>query len=388
MTISTKNKNIPKLRFPGFLGEWEEKKLGDICDYKNGGAFENNLVKNGKYNLITLNSIDIAGKLKKNHKTVGYADWYLEKDDLVMVLSDVAHGNFLGLVDIIPENDKYVLNQRMGLLRKNDKSVDLNFLRKSINKKQRYFKLHGQGSSQQNLSKGDILKFKILNPSTQEQQKIAEFLESVDEWVCNLRAQKESLTTYKKWVMQKIFSQEFRFKDDAGGDFEEWREYRLGDLCKITTGKLDANAMIENGKYRFYTCARDYYRIDNYAFDTEALLVSGNGANVGYVHYYKGKFNAYQRTYILDKFNQNIFFAKYFLDKFLSDRINKEKKEGNTPYIVLETLAGMMMNIPVIPEQQKIAEFLTSIDNLIESKQQQIAQAEQWEKGLMQGLFV
>ena len=69
----------------------------------------------------------------------------------------------------------------------------------------------------------------------------------------------------------------------------------------VTTGKLDANAMVSNGEYRFYTCAKEYYQIDKYSFDTDALLVSGNGANVGYVHHYKGKFNAYQRTHVMDK---------------------------------------------------------------------------------------
>ena len=75
------------------------------------------------------------------------ADWYLKKNDLIMVLSDVAHGNFLGLVDIISEDHKYVLNQRMGLLRKKSDKMNLNFLRRYINHNQRYFKLHGQGSS-------------------------------------------------------------------------------------------------------------------------------------------------------------------------------------------------------------------------------------------------
>ena len=70
---------------------------------------------------------------------------------------------------------------------------------------------------------------------------------------------------------------------------DKWQEMRLGDICEITTGSLNANAMVENGKFAFFTCAREVYAIDNYAFDTEALLVSGNGANVGYIHYYKGK---------------------------------------------------------------------------------------------------
>lgn len=190
-----KENNFPK---------WEEKKLGEICEYKNGGSFENSVVENGKYKLITLNSIDIDGKLKNNHKTVNEVDWFLKKDDLIMVLSDVAHGYFLGLVDIIPENNKYVLNQRMGLLRKNDNYVDLNFLRAYINKQQRYFKLHGQGSSQQNLSKGDILKFKIPVPHLLEQQKIASLLTLIDKVIESKEQQIVLAESWKKGLMQRM----------------------------------------------------------------------------------------------------------------------------------------------------------------------------------------
>ena len=122
---------------------------------------------------------------------------------------------------------------------------------------------------------------------------------------------------------------------------DEWQVKKLGDFSSITTGKLDANAMVENGRYRFYTCAREFYKIDQYAFDTEALLVSGNGANVGYIHYYKGKFNAYQRTYVLDNFRENIGYIKLYLDRYLKKRILQEKFEGNMPYIVLSTLKDM-----------------------------------------------
>ena len=96
-----------------------------------------------------------------------------------------------------------------------------------------------------------------------------------------------------------------------------WKTMKLGDVCTtITTGKLDANEMCQDGEYRFYTCAKSYYFIDTFAFDDEALLISGNGENVGYVHYYKVKFNAYQRTYVLLRFKESIHYVKYFLDQF------------------------------------------------------------------------
>ena len=196
------------------------------------------------------------------------------------------------------------------------------------------------------------------------------------------------LEQYKQGMMQKIFSQQIRFKADDGSEFGEWEETELGKHCQIKTGKLDANAMRPNGEFRFYTCAKEFYLIDEYAFDTEALLISGNGANVGYIHYYKGKFNAYQRTYVLDQWQQNIIFIQYFLEQFLKERIYGEKKEGNTPYIVLSTLSEMPLLLPCLAEQTKIANFLSAIDQKIEVVAQQIEQAKLWKKGLLQQMFV
>jgi len=177
-----------------------------------------------------------------------------------------------------------------------------------------------------------------------------------------------------------------RFREfEKNGD---WEETFLGNHCEITTGKLDANAMVERGQYRFYTCAKDYYLIDKYAFDTDALLVSGNGANVGYIHHYKGKFNAYQRTYVLDRFEQDIFFIKYYLEKNLHKRISTEKKDGNTPYIVMSTLTDMVVMLPKDKkEQQKIADCLSSLDELIEAEDQKLEALQHHKKGLMQELF-
>ena len=166
-----------------------------------------------------------------------------------------------------------------------------------------------------------------------------------------------------------------------------WEIKPLGELCEIATGKLDANAMVENGQYRFYTCAKNYYFIDDYAFDTDALLISGNGANVGYIHHYKGKFNAYQRTYVLDKFPESILFIKHYLDRNLHKRIFVEKKEGNTPYIVKSTLADMNIMLPHKDEQDKITECLSSLDELITIHGDRLDGLKDYKMGLMQQLF-
>ena len=100
-------------------------------------------------------------------------------------------------------------------------------------------------------------------------------------------------------------------------------------LTNIVTGKEDANFSSPNGKYNFFTCSSNTLKCDEYAFNASSILIAGNGEFN--VKHYTGKFNAYQRTYVLDKFKEDIFFIKYFLDYFLSQRISNEKKEGNTP---------------------------------------------------------
>ncbi len=199
------DKNIPELRFPKFNQKWDIKKLDNICIFRNGGSYENNIVENGKYNLITLNSIDIDGNLKDKHHTIEYGDWYLRKNDIVMILSDVATGRFLGLSALIPQNNKFVLNQRVGLLRTNkNKSPD--YIRYFINQNQKYFMTHGQGANQKNLSKEDILSFCIKIPKKiEEQQKIADCISSIDDLISVQIEKIEALKQHKKSLLQGLF---------------------------------------------------------------------------------------------------------------------------------------------------------------------------------------
>ena len=146
--------------------------------------------------------------------------------------------------------------------------------------------------------------------------------------------------------------------------------------------------MKENGEYRFYTCAKDYYQIDTYAFDTEALLVSGNGANVGYIHYYKGKFNAYQRTYVLSDFLDSIKYLQHFMGRKLTDRIRVEVNAGNTPYITRGTLTEMKVALPPTKaEQEAIAEALSDVDKLLGSLEKFIAKKRAIKQAAMQQLL-
>ena len=229
-----------------------------------------------------------------------------------------------------------------------------------------------------NISYEDYTDVILRVPSLIEQQKIADFLSLIDQRIEKQRQLVESLKKYKRGLLFSIFKI----------DNKTWSSSNLGDLCNITTGKLDANAMCSNGIYRFYTCAKEFYYINDYAFDTDALLISGNGANVGYIHHYNGKFNAYQRIYVLDNFKQNIIYIKYYLETFLHQRIESEKKAGNTPYIVLSTLSNFKIKYPAINEQDLIAKFLSEIDTVIEKQEILLDQILTTKQGLLQQMFI
>ena len=208
------------------------------------------------------------------------------------------------------------------------------------------------GSSYPAINSDDLSKIPFYKCSIAEQRKIATFLSLLDERIATQNKIIDKLQTLIKGIAQHCI------KEFIHG----WGYVRLGDICKITTGKLDANAQVEKGQYPFFTCAEQPFNIDSYAFDTEALLISGNGANLGYINYYKGKFNAYQRTYVLDHFSVNIHYVKWALKVLLPQRIAIEKSSSNTPYIVLSTLADMKIPIPHNSKQNHIANLMLSFE--------------------------
>ena len=388
-THSSPDGHIPQLRFPGFSGVWRENRLGNIARIFDGTHQTPKYVENGipfySVEHITANQFDDTKYISEEVFERENMRVKLEREDILMTRI----GN-IGMAKYIDWNVNASFYVSLALIKKNE-SFNSKFLSQLIhspNFQRQLWKRTIHVAFPQKINLGEIGKCESILPTKPEQQKIAAFLTTVDNKIEQLSKKQELLGEYKKGLMQQIFSQAIRFKADDGSDFPDWEEKKLGSLCEITTGKLDANAMVKDGQYRFYTCAKEYYKIDDYAFDTDALIVSGNGANVGYIHHYQGKFNAYQRTYVLDSFTDNIIFVKFVLDEYLHKRIMKEKNEGNTPYIVMGTLTDMKINLPSFSEQTKISNFLSSIDNKIEQVGKQLDESKQFKKALLQQMFV
>lgn len=161
------------------------------------------------------------------------------------------------------------------------------------------------------------------------------------------------------------------------------------EVFLTTTGKLDANAMVDNGQYPFFTCAKESFWIDTYAFDCEALLLAGNNAAGIYdVKHYKGKFNAYQRTYVLCLMNEQWSYELFkcqLEDKLLY--LQSQSKGTNTRYLTLGILNELRFVVPPIDEQDRFTTFVKQTDKSKLSIQQSIDQLETLKKSLMQKYF-
>jgi type I restriction enzyme S subunit len=167
-----------------------------------------------------------------------------------------------------------------------------------------------------------------------------------------------------------------------------WQTIKLGELARVRTGKLDANAADENGLYPFFTCAKEMTYSNNYSFDDEAILISGNGAGVGYCHYYTGKFEAYQRTYVLRGFKKiEVKFLLHYLLFDLKQKILLGKQDAAMPYIKIGFLEKFLIPLPPLPEQRTIAQVLSKADAAIHTTEKLIAQKELRKKWLMQQLL-
>ena len=362
MAIDNKDKkilNVPPLRFPEFSGEWKCTTIGNIGDIKNGPfgsvLHAEDYVENGipivttehfKTGLMPSDKFGIPQV--SNEDYIRLKGYRLETNDIVF--------SRVGSVDInahvgIEQNGWLFSGRVLRVRPKYD--IDSLFLHYALSTEavKRDIRNRAVGQTMPSINTPILSSTTIQLPKDLfEQKKVAHFLRLLDERIITQNKIIEKLQSLIKGIAQHCI------KESTSGN----TYVKLGDICQITTGKLDANAQVDNGIYPFFTCAEQPFKIDSFAFDTEALLISGNGANLGYINYYKGKFNAYQRTYVLDLFSENIQYIKWALKVLLPKRIAIEKSSSNTPYIVLSTLTDLRLPIPCKSKQSFIANLMQS----------------------------
>ena len=240
------------------------------------------------------------------------------------------------------------------------------------------------------ISKGAISETLILVPPFDEQEKIVQSLNKIQLLMTSETKVVNKIKLVKNGCLSKMFPQ----KDDTvpemrlPGFTEAWEQRKLGELCNITTGKLDANAMVSDGQYDFYTSGIDVFKIDVAAFEGPAITIAGNGASVGYMHLADGKFNAYQRTYVLTDFLADRQFLNVAIGNELPNKIQEEVRGSGIPYIVLNMLTDLAIPFPSHEEQYAIGVYFQQLDHLITLHQRKCEKLKELKKFMLQNMFV
>jgi type I restriction enzyme S subunit len=358
---------------------WEVKELGEIGEVIIGLTYSPNDVS--EYGTLVLRSSNIQNnKLAYENNvfvtmTLPERVFVQERDLLICVRN--GSRNLIGKSALI---DKSAVGSAFGAFMSIYRSEWNNYISKLFQSNILLKQIENNlGATINQITNKDLKSFKVPLPTKKsEQTAISTALSDMDALI----AQTEKLIEKKKAIKQGIMQELLRPK-------EGWVSKKLGEIVeRVTTGKLDANAMNPDGEFRFYTCAKEYYFIDDYAFDDEALLISGNGANVGYIHYYKGKFNAYQRTYVLTGFTIDVDYVKIFLDKYLSERIATEVSASNTPYIKMDTITEMDIMYPLnFSDQINISSVINNISEEIDMLESKLIKLKLQKQGMMQALL-
>ncbi len=228
----SKNINVPKLRFKEFSVEWEEKQLGKIATFYNSKR-------------IPLTEID---RIKGEYPYYGasgiidYVKDYIFDGEYILLGEDGANIVMRNSRLAFLAKGKFWVNNHAHIFQAKDSNTFLCEALERIN-----YTKYNTGTAQPKLNSDVVKKIKLLVPLKQEQEKIASFLISIDTKIEQLTKKEELLKQYKKGVMQKIFNQEIRFKDDDGSEFCEWEEKKLSQIFSIISGQSKSKYIDENG---------------------------------------------------------------------------------------------------------------------------------------------
>ena len=407
--------NEPKLRFPEFTGEWEEKKLGEFFHLQNGYAFRSDAyIADGKYKIVTIANVQ-SGKLDLsktnsiNQLPSNIADHQkLNIGDIILSMT----GN-VGRVCMVDQHN-CLLNQRVGLLKQINEHVDRRYVYSVINSKQFETAMikSGQGAAQANISKEDVEAYSFWAPTDPaEQEKIADCLSSMDELIAAQAEKVEALKEKKTGLMQQLFPQpgettpRLRFSEFTG----EWEVKKLGEVFTRLTEKNtedNKNVLTISAQYGLIS-QLDFFKKSVAASDVTGYYLlhkgdfaynksSSQGKPVGAIKplklYDKGVVSTLYICFRCNNPREIGFWEQYFDAGILDKEIMSIAQEGarNHGLLNVPTTGFFELNIITPPspaEQEKIADCLSILDAQITAETEKLTALKDYKKGLMQQLF-
>ncbi|MGL5951304.1 MAG: restriction endonuclease subunit S [Cetobacterium sp.] len=380
---------IPKLRFPEFSGEWEEKEVGKAMECIVPGR---NKPENFDGEIPWITTPDISNKdfIYRSKNNLG-----LSKEEIKKVGAKIVPKNSvimscvgeLGIVSIAGTD--IVINQQLHAFIPNEK-INSIFVKNVLLTKLKYMQMVATKTALLYMNKETCNSIPFFYPSLPEQEEIASFLSSVDSKIEKLERKKELWEQYKKGMMQKIFSQELRFKDENGEDYPEWEEKSLGEVCEINKGKqLNKTELEVTGEYPVINggvLPSGY--TDEYNTSKDTITISEGGNSCGYINFIKQNFWSGGHCYTLNLKSSINNQLLYQLLKYNEKNIMSLRVGSGLPNIQKKDIIPYQIYISSLPEQNQIADFLSSIDSKIEIVEKELIGMKEFKKGLLQKMFV
>lgn len=348
------------------MSKWEMVKVGEVFSLiRNGASIKQGIIPGG----YPITRIETIANSEVDRNRMGYAgitdiakydNYVLQTGDILM--SHINSEKHLGKTAYYEKEQDEIVIHGMNLLclRPIKAVIDYKyayyFFQSNVFKHQ-IPNITKKSVNQASFTVSALKKLTLPLPSIKNQQQIAKTLDTAAELLTMRKQQLTELDNLIKSIFYEMFG-------DPNSNEKGWKKKFWNELFNTTTGKLDANAMSEEGIYPFFTCSKEVYRINDYAFDCEALLLAGNNATANYdVKYYNGKFNAYQRTYVITLKNMH---NKYSIFKYLIENklknLQNSSKGTNTKYLTLGILARLSFIIPPVTLQVRFNEIVTKIE--------------------------
>ncbi|MFV0153526.1 restriction endonuclease subunit S [Empedobacter falsenii] len=396
-----------ELRFPEFKEKINFDLFKNHFDLISGYAFKSDYFNEDGIDLIIPKNFSKNGygnfNENINKKTLENVDekFTATKDDLLILLTDLTPScELLGNPLYIKDDKLHYVNQRISKVVITN-NLDKNYLKYIL--LTRRYKTHiietATGTTVRHSSNKAVLNYKFFIPTLQEQTKIADFLGAVDKQLDILNQKKEKLNLYKKGVMQQLFSQQIRFKDDNGNDFPDWEEKTLGEVARINSGSSPTNILSKEGKIPYFkveqlnNCKKYQINTEYFIDSSIKIITKGSiifpkrGASILLNKVRILKVDGFMDTNMMSlTFNKDYNEFMYYL--LVYKNLSKIADTTSIPQINNKHIEPYKITIPLIEEQTKIANFLSAIDNQIEAVENQITKTETYKKGLLQQMFV
>jgi len=376
---------VPDLRFPEFVDNWIEKKLGEIAETVGGGTPS---TSNSEYwggDIIWLTPTEITEKYVSQSRRKITELGMQNSPAKIIPKGSLLFTSRATIGNISIALEDCTTNQGFQTFLQNETYI-VDFLYNWIKINRNAFICKSSGSTFLEISKSEIAKINIFIPSLPEQVKIATFLTAIDKRITLLKEKKKLTNQYKKGLMQKIFSQEIRFKDENGNDFLEWEDRSFGEVCRKKSSNISANSLNKNGgEYKIYGASGLLQYIDFYKEEAPYISIVKDGAGVGRISLCKSKSSVLGTLDVLKpKENNDLYFIFLLLGTI---HFSKYITGSTIPHIYFRDYSKEKVKIPSEKEQQKIANLLSLVDKLIRKLNNQVEKSKAFKHGLLQKMF-